>query len=61
MRWSLGALREEVKVCGRWASNVYKIYLRKLDDRELKETVSLLMKLKFDSIRVKGFMWRCKL
>lgn len=47
LRWNLGATREEVKALGRWTSDAYKIYLRKFDNRELRETVRLLNELKF--------------
>lgn len=47
LRWNLGADREEVKHCGRWASNAYLVYLRKFTDKELKETHQLLQQLRW--------------
>lgn len=47
LRWNLGASREEVKRCGRWASNAYLVYLRKFSDRELEKTRKLLVELRW--------------
>lgn len=49
LRWNLGMERQEVKKCGRWASDAYLVYLRKFSDRELAKTVKLLHKLKWDA------------
>lgn len=49
LRWNLGMGREEVKRCGRWASDAYLVYLRKFSDRELTKTVKLLNELKWDT------------
>lgn len=47
LRWNLGAEREEVKRCGRWASNAYLVYLRKFSDKEMEKTRKLLQELKW--------------
>lgn len=48
LRWNLGMGRDEVKKCGRWASDAYLVYLRKFLDRELEKTIKLLHELKWD-------------
>lgn len=45
LRWNLGASRDELKVCGRWKSDTYKIYLRKFTTSEMRGTVKLLKDL----------------
>lgn len=49
LRWNLGASRDEIKAIGRWASDAYKIYLRKFSEKEMKETVDLLEELRCDN------------
>lgn len=51
LRWNLGAEREEVKKCGRWASDAYLVYLRKFSDRELNKTRKLLQDLRWEPKR----------
>lgn len=48
LRWNLGADREEVKRCGRWASDAYLVYLRKFSDREVIKTRKLLKELEWE-------------
>lgn len=48
LRWNLGLDREEVKRCGRWASDAYLVYLRKFLDRELAKTQELLRELRWE-------------
>lgn len=47
LRWNLGADRDEVKKCGRWASDAYLVYLRKFSDKELAKTKELIQDLKW--------------
>lgn len=47
LRWNLGAGKEEVKRCGRWASDAYLIYLRKFSDKDLAKTRKLLKELEW--------------
>lgn len=47
LRWNLGADREEVKQCGRWASDAYRVYLRKFSEKELSKTRLLLRELRW--------------
>lgn len=54
LRWNLGAGREEVKRCGRWASDAYLVYLRKFSDRELEKTKKLLLDLSWKSEETTG-------
>lgn len=54
LRWNLGASKEEVKSCGRWQSDAYRVYLRKFSDREMVETRQLLLDLRWrPSIKIK--------
>lgn len=48
LRWNLGADKEEVKRCGRWASDAYLVYLRKFSQRGLEKTRQLLAELRWD-------------
>lgn len=56
LRWNLGAGREEVKRCGRWASNAYLVYLRKFSDRDLEKKKKLLDDLTWRSDKATGGM-----
>lgn len=50
LRWNLGADREEVKRCGRWASDAYLVYLRRFSDKELNKTRVLLEELRWNPV-----------
>lgn len=54
LRWNLGAGRDEVKRCGRWASNAYLVYLRKFSDKDLEKTKKLLHDLTWRSDKRAG-------
>lgn len=56
LRWNLGAEREEVKDCGRWASDAYLVYLRKFSDKEIVKTKKLLNELRWGRERDAGQM-----
>lgn len=49
LQWNLGVDKEEIKKCGRWASDAYMIYLRKFSEKELENTRQLLEELRWDS------------
>lgn len=49
LRWNLGADKDEVKRCGRWASDAYMVYLRKFSNKELEKTKKMLIDLRWDS------------
>lgn len=49
LRWNLRADRDEVKRCGRWASDAYLVYLRRFSDRELAKTRELLQELRWQA------------